>query len=93
MKTIYKYQVPVNDHFTLELPEGARILSVQVQRGRAQLWALVDPAAPPARRDFMQYGTGHSVQPFNGRALDYIGTYQLSEGDLILHLFELTGAQ
>lgn len=29
MKTIYKYQTPFHDFFTLEMPVGAEILTVQ----------------------------------------------------------------
>ena len=42
MLTIFKYPVPIEDHFILELPKNAKILAVQIQRGAPQLWAMVD---------------------------------------------------
>ena len=42
MKRIFKYELIVADHSKLCLPIGARILSVQVQRGTVCLWAIVD---------------------------------------------------
>ena len=52
MKRIHKYAVPDGDTFvdafTLQLPKGARILSVQVQDEQGpQMWALVDPEIVP----------------------------------------------
>ncbi|GAI73874.1 unnamed protein product [marine sediment metagenome] len=33
MLTIFKYPIPAEDHFTLELPKDAKILTIQTQRG------------------------------------------------------------
>lgn len=45
MFTIYKYPIPIEDKFTLDLPIGARILCIQMQREEPQLWTIVDPNA------------------------------------------------
>ena len=42
MLTIFKYPIPIEDHFTLEMPRGAKILTVKIQRENPQLWAMVD---------------------------------------------------
>jgi len=46
MDTVFKYSVPVEDYFSLDLPKGARIFTVQTQYSEPQLWALVDKEAP-----------------------------------------------
>ena len=39
--SIYKYKIPAAHVFSLYLPEGALILSVQTQYNKPQLWAMV----------------------------------------------------
>ena len=52
MLTIFKYPIPIKDHSILELPKDARILTVQIQRGMPQLWALVDSETEKETRYF-----------------------------------------
>lgn len=83
--TIWKYPVTYG-HFSLGMPKGAQILTVQMQADTANIWALVDPTAPAVSRRFILYGTGHDV---TDRPLKYIGTFQpMSNGELVFHLFE-----
>jgi len=88
MLTVYKYAVPVEDYFSLELSQGAKILTVQVQHDSPQIWALVNPESPTETRHFRLAGTGHSIQE-NGEVLNYLGTFQLARGGFIGHLFEI----
>ena len=92
MKRVYKYAIPVGDFRDVALPEGAEILTVQVQHDEPQLWAVVDPEAPLVTRRFRLLGTGHSTDNDVGRH-NYIGTYQLHDGGLVFHLFELGGGR
>ena len=85
MKTIFKYPLEVTDEQTLEMPSGARILTVQTQHNVPCLWALVPIAAPMMQRRIITHGTEHPVPPTTG---EYIGTYQLDGGSLIFHVFE-----
>ena len=85
MKTIHKYVIPFDGD--LELPEGADILTVQTQHGVPQLWALIDDIVPFTTRRFKVLGTGHSAEEVDG--IDYLGTFQLSGGSLIFHVFEV----
>ena len=87
MKVIYKYPIEVKDSFTLTMYEFAQTLSVQVQRGEPQLWAIVEIDAPLVERHFCVRGTGH---PLNGSEGHFIGTFQLLEGEFVGHLFEET---
>ena len=88
-KSIWKFPVDAVDLFGVEMPEGAEILSVQVQRGTPCVWAMVDPGRKKETRNFVVYGTGHPVS--NSGAKKFIGTFQLGGGDLVFHLFELIG--
>lgn len=82
--TIWKY--PLTAASGLRMPQGARLLAVQVQAEDVCLWALVDPEAPMVTRTIRVFGTGHTVRlaPTD----TYIGTFQLSGGALVFHVFD-----
>lgn len=86
-KTIWKYGL--QDAFSpagvrLPLPEGARVLTVQVQPGNgAQLWAEVHSEIQGPPRTFKIFGTGHEI-PDNAK---YIATWQ--DTPFVWHLYEL----
>ena len=86
--TVYKYPVPLEDEFTLDLPMAAKILTFQTQSNVPCVWALVDPDARPAERQFRLAGTGHPINEAE-RDLVYVGTVQLHGGALVFHLFEV----
>lgn len=83
---IYKYELNVTDCQALDLPTGAKILTVQMQRNICCLWALVDETAPYLEaRHIRIYGTGHPVSELPGA---YISTVMLNDGELVFHAFE-----
>jgi hypothetical protein len=86
MVKIYKYPVPVKDEFTVPLPVGAKVLSVQMQRRQPTIWALVETEAALQERRFAVRGTGHDAEGLQFEK--YIGTWQMHDGDLVFHLFE-----
>jgi len=88
MKTIWKFPLSSDDETSVKMPKGAKILDVQVQRGIAVLWALVDTTAPSTRRRLMVKGTGNDCGdvPYHG---EHVGTYQLLGGALVFHVFDL----
>ena len=86
MRAIWKYEVRT-DCFEHEMPMGAKILTVQLQQGKAQLWALVDPMAAKVTRRFATVGTGHSHEDTIDDAA-YVGTFQMHGGTLVIHLFD-----
>lgn len=88
MQTIYKYEVPIEDEFVVELPESAKILCVQVQHGEPFFWALVDTANQPERRRFSLRGTGHVLDEYLVESANYVGSFQLRGGALVFHLFD-----
>lgn len=93
MHTVYKYAIPIDDHFTINLPQGAQLLSVQAQHDTPCIWALVDPSAPIEARSFRLAGTGH---PIHDNELEgtfkHVGSFQMRGGTLVFHLFEVTHA-
>lgn len=89
MKTVYKYTVPIQDEFTVTMPEGAKLLSFAAQNGDPMLWALVDPDAGfRTLRVFRLFGTGHTI--VDSETLTYVGTVLVHGDDLVFHLFEVT---
>lgn len=82
------WKFPVNPGvFSCVMPRGAKVLCVAVQRGEPQMWALVDPHADKEARSFVCVGTGHEL-PDLSICAHFIGSFQLSGGDLVFHLLE-----
>lgn len=87
MKTIWKFNVGGIGQTTIEMPKGAKILSVQAQRGEVVMWAAVDERAKVEPRAFIVVGTGYR-EAVNEHTCQFLGTVQLYDGDLVLHVFE-----
>lgn len=90
MNTIWKYVLDTTDTQTIEMPSGAKVLTVQVQNGEPCIWALVNTDNKIEERTFRIYGTGHHMDYKYVDKETYIGSYQLSGGLLVFHLFEFT---
>jgi hypothetical protein len=90
MKSVWKFPLAVTDAQTIEMPIGARLLTVQPQGDQVCLWALVETTAMKERRYIAILGTGHEA-PSRGD-LKYIGTFQLNKGALVFHAFEIVNA-
>ncbi len=86
MKKIWKYTLHVSDHPVLRMQKGAKVLSVDVQHGDIQVWALVDPEAPRELRRFRMARTGHPLED-EIASMRFIGTVQMMGGQLIWHIF------
>ncbi|KKK62381.1 hypothetical protein LCGC14_3004920 [marine sediment metagenome] len=85
MKEIWKYTLPLTDYPVVSMQKGARVLSVGVQHGEVQVWALVDPEAPTELRRFRVAGTGHPLED-EIASMRFIGTVQM--GAFVWHIFE-----
>lgn len=85
MKKIWKYPLPISGLPVIPMQRGARVLSVDVQHGKAQVWALVDPEAPTELRKFRVVETGHPLEE-EIASMRFIGTVLL--GFLVWHIFE-----
>ena len=96
---IYKYKLAVVDEQVVNMPAGARVLSVGGQEGELVAWALVDQAATPEPIMFTVFGTGvpvpRSVRPqlgytAHGTAGDFVGTAQVKRemwGNFVAHVW------
>lgn len=88
MKTVFKYLLKVDDYQTVTMPRGAQILTVQAQRDIPCIWALVETDSEPEERYFRMAGTGHRMSE-KDKFLRYIGTFQIMQGELVFHIFEI----
>jgi len=87
---ICKYEIEIKGETSLNLPVGAKILTVQIQHNIPVLWAIVDlDEVKKETRVFVLFGTGYEIN-HDIDLLNYIGTYQLYKGAFVGHLFELT---
>jgi hypothetical protein len=82
---IWKFQFAIDDEVKLSMPEGADILHIEAQGEMPCIWALVDEKRPREERCFRIIGTG---QPVGDRPGIYVGTFQMSGGALVWHVFE-----
>lgn len=91
MQTIWKFPLRVTDTQTVMMPYGARILCVQTQPDGEDstvcLWATVYPQARMVERRIYMFGTGHPMPTQHPVPPQYIGTFQLSQGALVFHVF------
>lgn len=84
MKVIHKYQL-LNETHSINVPEGAEILSVQTQNNVPCIWMLINPKETMFDiRTFFMVGTGNCFNQ-DGK---YIGTCQLDRGSCVMHIFE-----
>lgn len=56
MQRVFKYAIQMEDYFSLNLPKGAKILTVQEQRGELQMWVLVKEGVSSETRKFRLAG-------------------------------------
>jgi hypothetical protein len=80
---IFKYKIPEFGRNLIEMPEGARIISVANQYEKAVLWAVVDEDRPIIKRAIVAYPTGVDIQaPY----MPFLGTILLAEGAFVVHV-------
>jgi hypothetical protein len=70
----------------LDVPRGARVLSVGAQDREVVAWATVDPDAPRRPRILSTVPTGAPVPPAL-KGAQFIGTVQMNDG-LVFHVFD-----
>lgn len=84
-RIIYKYPITLADLVDVSMPEGAYVLTAQIQGEQLCLWAIVnpDPEVPKFIRQFEIIGTGN---PFTEAPRRHIATVQ--QGRWVWHVFE-----
>jgi hypothetical protein len=83
---IWKYQLAGIDKQTVMMPTGSKLLDVQMQKDACCLWVLCDEGEQLKERIIAIYGTGHPMPDDPG---DYIATFQMMDGSLVFHAFEI----
>lgn len=83
-RRVFKYDVQPVDEFTVSIPVGATVLSVQAQGHEVKMWAEVDDANEEMNVKFYVVGTGHAIPD---EARTFIGTFQMYGGGLVFHLY------
>lgn len=89
MKKIYKYPLPVQEKYSIELPLGAKIIRVEDVDGLFFLWVIVDtdPDYPTELRHLEFYKTGQPIE--DATNLVYLGLCKLFiMQELGLYVFE-----
>lgn len=84
METIWKFPLEVADTQYIEVPRGARFLSVNTQRGTPCIWAQVDTDKPQDSVLVVIHGTGHNVKKPD---MKFVGTFMLHDGAFVGHVF------
>lgn len=82
MLTIHKYPVRVAEQQIIEVPQGSKFLSAQLQNGEPTLWFMVDTNSEKLPYEVIIVGTGHPV-PTN--CTDFLGSVQ--QGMYVWHIF------
>jgi hypothetical protein len=88
LKAIYKYSLPVQEKFVIELPAAAQIVRVDDVDGLFWMWAIVDTEAEKEPRYIECYKTGQPIEtPLEH--LHYLGCCKLFiMQELCLYMFE-----
>lgn len=84
MRVIYKYILQLTGDQYVLMPQGAKILSCQLQQGAICLWAEVETDVELVKRRFSILGTGQRIEQLVNR--QFITTVQ--QGSLVWHVFE-----
>lgn len=85
-KKVFKYPLTHSIN-NIDLPDGAQVLTVQMQGNEVMMWALVDPNALPKRREFQVVETGQKFTFDDRTPPVYIETVQM--GVMVWHVFEI----
>jgi len=88
VRTIWKYHLEVEDKQTIEVPWGAVPISLQTQFEIPCVWVDVPYSDTELKSNitFLTFGTGHPIEG-NMDYYTFLGTYQLTGGSLIFHVF------
>ncbi len=83
---VLRYAITLESRFSLNLPKGADILTIQSQDNEPNMWVLVNPDHRIEKRNFLLFGTGHLIKSTTkkGEILEYRGWPSYYKGKIIL---------
>lgn len=88
-QTIWKYPLRIVDEQHIEIPIGAKVLTVQMQGNAPYLWALVNPDARRESRFIRIFSTGDTMPEHKLISLlKYVATFQEEPNKIVWHVFE-----
>lgn len=88
MITIWKYEIPIQDHTVVQMPEYADVLPyVQMSEsgGGITIWARVDTETPLVDHHLHVRGTGHEIKMDDEYWMSYVDT--VIDGRFVWHVF------
>lgn len=87
-KMVGKFQLPIKESFSLEMPIGAEVVRVEGIDGHIWMWAVIDTEAPKEKRHFMSFKTGGDMPA--DTELKYVGCGAVFvQQELMLYYFEV----
>ena len=86
MKTIWKFNLPISNYCTIQIPKNYKILKVAEQKNEITLWAQVDDCKDTEDVTFRIVGTG---QPLGDKQLKYLDSVSLYDGYLVFHVYKI----
>lgn len=89
MNTVYKYEIPPQKEFELEIPEWAIVLNPALQDGKPIIWVLLDTEDEVVKRKFVFYETGEEIPEKQASNLMFLGTLMFTGDTIVSHLFEI----
>ena len=88
-KSIWKYTFNIKDSQAIYMPQGGKILTVQMQHFTPTLWVEIPDTSAPHEPVFIEvFGTGNAIMQDIGIDRSYIGTIQEADGILIWHIYQ-----
>lgn len=84
MTRILKYRIDLTDQQVIEMPYGAKALSVWEQNGELCIWAMVNDSSP-SNYHIRVVGTGHPCDDV--ATMQYVGTVLTRTQRLVWHVF------
>jgi hypothetical protein len=89
-KVIWKFQLKITDVQDIEIPRGSILLSVQTQNEIPCLWVLIyNTEAEKEVIRLRTIGTGNQISTEDFNSSVFLGTYQLSGGSFVGHVFQI----
>jgi hypothetical protein len=82
---IWKFPLQVTDVQEIDISHGSKFLSVQLQNGIPNLWALCPTGYTKVKRRIYAFGTGNLINLQDVGS--FIGTYQTQGGQFVWHVF------
>ena len=90
MRTIWKYQLQEGLHNVLEVPKGARFLSIARRLDQPILYALVNPKESEVEHwSIYVVGTGNPLPDDMESRWEFLSTVVTFEGRLVWHCWKL----